>query len=94
MKKEIIKIGFPMTFENEDGTIDNVVLLRPNEIKALEYKLQELDKYKNIVDKAVEYIEENKVDLSWFMTTDKDLKIEGISNIVSTFRLLEILKGE
>lgn len=55
---------------------------------------KEVDKLRNKIEKAIEYIEENKVDLSWFMTTDKSLKIEGISNVVSTFRLLEILGKE
>ena len=53
-----------------------------------------IDKYKLRIDKAIEYIEENKVDLSWFIATDEDFKTEGISNVVSTFRLLEILKGD
>ena len=46
------------------------------------------------IQMAIDYIKENRVDLSWFMTTDKNLKIEGISNVVSTFRLLEILGGK
>ena len=54
----------------------------------------EIERLQNIIKEVREYIEKNKVDLSWFMTTDKDLKIEGISNVVSTFRLLEILDKE
>lgn len=53
-----------------------------------------IDDLEEKINKAIDYINENKVDLSWFMTTDKDLKIEGISNVVSTFRLLEILGGD
>ena len=57
MNNETIEIGFPMEYVNEDGTIDNVVLLRPNEIKALEYKLQELERYKNIIDELETYLQ-------------------------------------
>ena len=53
-----------------------------------------IDDLEEKINKAIDYINENKVDLSWFMTTDKYLKIEGISNVVSTFRLLEILGGD
>jgi alpha-galactosidase/6-phospho-beta-glucosidase family protein len=57
--------------------------------------IDEIERLNNIIKEVKEYIEKNKVDLSWFMTTDKDLKLEGISNVVSTFRLLELLdKGE
>lgn len=62
--------------------------------KELEIEKDISDGMLETIDEAIEYIEKNKVDLSWFMTTDKDLKLEGISNVVSTFRLLEILKKE
>lgn len=84
---------------------DEVEEEKDKEIERLNNKNEELltlytterevkEDYKSIIKEVREYIEENKVDLSWFMTTDKDLKLEGISNVVSTFRLLEILDKE
>lgn len=57
MDKETIKIGIPMELTNEDGTIENVVLLRSNEIKAIEYKLQELVELEYKIKELTEYVE-------------------------------------
>lgn len=88
MNKETIEIGFPMEFENEDGTIDNVLLLRPNEIKALEYKLQELERYKNIIDELEKWLEDN---IEYGDDDYYDMKSAGVE---SALNKLKELKGE
>lgn len=97
MNKETIEIGFPMEFENEDGTIDNVLLLRPNEIKAVEYRLQELERYKNIIDKTINFIESMEYcGQEDYFYDEQALDPCGNDNTFeeSKTKLLDILKGE
>lgn len=85
-KEKPIKIGIPLELTNEDGTIDNVVLLRPNEIKALEYKLQELERYKNIVDEL-----EKHICKEWYCFDNESVEFEVSKDILNK---LKELKGE
>ena len=96
MNNETIEIGFPMEYVNEDGTIDNVVLLRPNEIKALEYKLQELERYKNIIDELIltglaSSITKEDFEYMWKVAYNKEYNPNDIKEIAERHG---ILKGE
>lgn len=50
MKKKTINIGFPMEYEDDDHVCHYGIFLRENEVKAVEEKLQELQRKDNIIN--------------------------------------------
>ena len=59
MKKKTIKIGFPMEYEDDDHVCHYGIFLRENEVKAVEEKLQELQRKDNIINELKEFLENN-----------------------------------
>lgn len=76
-----VKIGFPIEYEY-GGIIYDGLFLRESEIKELEKRLKEINKItdleqrcrkqKEVIDKAIEYIQENTC---WELRTSKVLDI-------------------
>ena len=50
MKKKTINIGFPMEYEDDDHVCHCGTFLRENEVKAVEEKLQELQRKDNEIN--------------------------------------------
>jgi len=59
MKKKTIKIGFPMEYEDDDHVCHYGLFLRENEKKAVEKKLQELQRKDNNWKELKEFLEKN-----------------------------------
>lgn len=59
MKKKTINIGFPMEYEDDDHVCHYGIFLRENEVKAVEEKLQELQRKDNIINELKEFLENN-----------------------------------
>lgn len=57
MKKKTINIGFPMEYEDDDHVCHYGLFLRENEVKAVEEKLQELQRKDNIINELKKYLE-------------------------------------
>ena len=89
-----VKIGFPIEYEDENNIVRNGLFLREPEIKELEKRLKEINKItdlkqqckkqKEIIDKAIEYIEKDYYSKNTFdidnigMTTNKLLQVRNI----------------
>ena len=64
-----VKIGFPIEYEDENNIVRNGLFLREPEIKELEKRLKEINKItdlkqqckkqKEVINKAIEYINDN-----------------------------------
>ena len=64
-----VKIGFPIEYEDDNNIVRNGLFLREPEIKELEKRLKEINKItdlkqqcqkqKEVIDKAIEYINDN-----------------------------------
>lgn len=63
MKKKTISIGFPMEYEDDEHVCHYGLFLRENEVKAVEEKLQELQRKDNIINELKEFIKEWQNDL-------------------------------
>lgn len=57
MKKKTINIGFPMEYEDDDQVCHYGLFLRENEVKAVDKKLQELQRKDNIINELKKYLE-------------------------------------
>ena len=75
-----VKIGFPIEYEDENNIVRNGLFLREPEIKELDKRLKEINKIteleqqckkqKEVIDKAIEYINADYINgridgLSW-----------------------------
>ena len=64
-----VKIGFPIEYEDDNNIVRNGLFLREPEIKELEKRLKEINKItdlkqqcqkqKEVIDEAIEYINDN-----------------------------------
>jgi len=59
MKKKTINIGFPMEYEDDDHVCHYGLFLRENEVKAVDEKLQELQRKDNNWNELKEWLNEN-----------------------------------
>ena len=94
-----VKIGFPIEYEDENNIVRNGLFLREPEIKELEKRLKEINKttdlkqqckkQKEVIKKAIEYIEKDYYSKNTFdidnigMTTNKLLQVRNILKEVS-----------
>ena len=59
MKKKTINIGFPMEYEDDDHVCHYGLFLRENEVKAVDEKLQELQRKDNNWNELKVWLNEN-----------------------------------
>ena len=94
-----VKIGFPIEYEDENNIVRNGLFLREPEIKELEKRLKEINKItdlkqqckkqKEVIDKAIEYINDN-LTISSILDGEKYYTINNYS--FDYKELLDILK--
>lgn len=77
MKKKTINIGFPMEYEDDDHVCHYGIFLRENEVKAVEEKLQELQRKDNNWNELKKYVEQHNE--CWELEPVLD-KIKDIEN--------------
>ena len=96
-----VKIGFPIEYEDENNIVRNGLFLREPEIKELEKRLKEINKItdlkqqckkpKEVIDNAIEYINDN-LTISSILDGEKYYTINNYS--FDYKELLDILKAK
>ena len=94
-----VKIGFPIEYEDDNNIVRNGLFLREPEIKELEKRLKEINKItdlkqqckkqKEVIDEAIEYINDN-LTISSILDGEKYYTINNYS--FDYKELLDILK--
>lgn len=78
---KIVKIGFPMEYEDDNHIIRTGMWLKENEVEMLEKKLNEYNHLQSKIDRAIEYINE-----------EYNVEPKELYGLVSADELLKILK--
>lgn len=78
---KIVKIGFPMEYEDDKNVIRTGLWLKEQEVEMLEKKLNEYNILQSKIDKAIEYINE-----------EYDAEPKELYGLVNADELLKILK--
>ena len=71
MKKKTINIGFPLEYEDNDQFCHYGLFLRENEVKAVDEKLQELQRKDNIINELKEKINQFTLIIGYYDYNDE-----------------------